>query len=564
LKRREAALAALLAAVQAGLLADTAWDKSDLVDEPVYVTAAALLWHRGDFGFNLEAPVLPKWGFALALRLLDERFAELPPGPPDAVERHLLWSRDTDELRRTLFVARLPTLLVTVAAGLWLWRAGARLGPGVGLLSQWLWVFSPLILGSGGVARLDAWAGALVAFVALSAIRHFERPGLARALALGAAIGLAGACKAPALGTLPVALGVAAAARWKRRELRAFAADGALVLGGTFAALWAVYGFTVGSVDLSPLAQAWGDAWRGVRIGPLPFPAWITGLAEQIGHGARGHRKFLFGMTDVHGYWWFYLAVLALKTTLPAQALFVARAGSMFRRASRSSLAIDAALLAFPLLLLVVMSAGNTQHERYLLPIFPLALLWLGRSASELPRAFGGLGRGLALGLPAAAALAAVSLHPHHKMFFNTWAGGPEGGTRYLVTGEDEGQDQRRLGEWQHANRLASIYYTHYTGQPRAWGIRFQPPPCTAYWTPEDPAPRRGVFALHAIEVHRPRRIGGGCLDWLTVEPPDERIGYSIYVYRVDRARLERLRAKRWTETPFWRSGPAKPETPEG
>jgi hypothetical protein len=40
------------------------------------------------------------------------------------------------------------------------------------------------------------------------------------------------------------------------------------------------------------------------------------------------------------------------------------------------------------------------------------------------------------------------------------------------------------------------------------------------------------------------------------VAAPDERIGYSIYVYRVDAARLVRLREARSTSTPFWRSGP--------
>jgi hypothetical protein len=63
------------------------------------------------------------------------------------------------------------------------------------------------------------------------------------------------------------------------------------------------------------------------------------------------------------------------------------------------------------------------------------------------------------------------------------------------------------------------------------------------------------VFALHAVEVHRPWRIGRGCLDWLTVEPPDERLGHSIYVYRVDAARLARLAAMRGTATPFVRTG---------
>ena len=83
------------------------------------------------------------------------------------------------------------------------------------------------------------------------------------------------------------------------------------------------------------------------------------------------------------------------------------------------------------------------------------------------------------------------------------------------------------------------------------WGINYRPPSCT---------PRRGTYALQAVEVHRPRHIEVGCLDWLTVEPPDERIGYSIYIYQVNKDRLARLVASRGTDRPFWRSGSGPPE----
>jgi hypothetical protein len=116
-----------------------------------------------------------------------------------------------------------------------------------------------------------------------------------------------------------------------------------------------------------------------------------------------------------------------------------------------------------------------------------------------------------------------------------------------MVLSDDWGQDQRRLGEWIREHGLPGVFYTYYAGMPRKWGIAFRPPPCT---------PRRGTYALHAVEVHRPRRMEPGCLDWLTVEPPDERIGYSIYIYQVNKDRLDRLVAARARATPFWRSGP--------
>jgi hypothetical protein len=153
--RAFAAAALVLAAAQAALLLHTAWDKSDVVDEPTYVVAAARLWQRHNFSWNPEGPVLPKWGFAVALRLMG-RMVESPPGTDPA--RELLWSLPLPELRRVLLGVRATTIAVTVAAGLLLWAAARRFGEGPALLTHALWCFSPLVLATGSLAKLDAWA----------------------------------------------------------------------------------------------------------------------------------------------------------------------------------------------------------------------------------------------------------------------------------------------------------------------------------------------------------------------------------------------------------------------
>jgi hypothetical protein len=552
-KRAGVATALVLAAVQAVLLLLTAWDKSDVVDEPTYIVAAARLWKRHDFQWNSEAPVLPKWGFALALRLMDRLSSDPPSGVDPAA--HLLWSRPVPELRHVLLGVRAATIAVTVAGGLFLWAAARRFGEGPALLTHVLWCFSPMVLASGSLAKLDAWAASLICALLFFTIRFTERPTLARAAVLGVALGLAAACKIPTLGALPVVLGVLLWTVCRNppgSRLRRGLALGLAFGSAALTALWACYGFTIGQVDLRPLQAASGGRLDG-DLGPLPFPSWTSGVVEQIAHGERGHRKYLFGRHSVQGFWAFYLAVIGLKTTLGVQVLAALRLAAALRRPTRWR--VDLALLAFPVLLFLVMSAGNTQHEMYLLPAFGPVLVWLGRGLLDIRQAFSRPGEIAAWVLALFAAVGSLSVHPHHLMFFNVWAGGPEGGPRYLIVGDDSGQDQRRLAEWQDRNGIDVLYYTFYTGDPGAWGLRWQPPPCSAEADAEDERPRKGVYALQAVEVHRPRRIGAGCLDWLTVEPPDERIGYSIYIYVVDRTRLERLRANRNTPRPFWRSG---------
>jgi hypothetical protein len=314
--------------------------------------------------------------------------------------------------------------------------------------------------------------------------------------------------------------------------------------------LWALYGFTRGHVDLANPCPL-GTTMAASVPGPWPFPAWIEGVAFQLHHGREGHLGYLFGEVRSTGWWWFYLACLALKLTIAAQVLLVVRAGALLARPARGRRWGDLALLAYPGLLLVAMSAARHQaNVSFLLPAFPFAMLWVGWGMGDVRRTLGRVGRPLVLGLLVLGAVETLRVHPHYLMFFNAWAGGPEGGPRYLVHREDWGQDDRRLGEWQRQNAIPRLFYTAYGPNPASWGIVFDPVPC---------APTPGVYALHAVEVHRPQfGLRPGCIDWLTVEPPDERIGYSIYIYRVDAGRLARLAAARDTAAPFWRSGPGR------
>jgi hypothetical protein len=392
------------------------------------------------------------------------------------------------------------------------------------------------VLAAGSLATLDAWVTAFVIALTWATARFLEAPGWRRAVVVGVCAGLAVACKITALGAVGVAVVVCA---WRAR--RAAGEDGtpssgpilsmaAVVAAAAILTLWALYGFTIGRVGALAVA---------------PFPAWITGALQQVSHGARGHRGYLFGETGLGGWWYFYPVALALKTTIGAQVLAVLLVIAWaLRRPRGTDLLLDAALWAFPVLLVVVMSLGRTQLGlRYILPAYPLAMLWAGRTFPAL-RALGArwgpMAGALALALGTTGAL---RVHPHYLMFFNSWIGGPDNGPQYLVIGDSIGQDQKRLADWQAAQGLSSIYYTRYSGRPEYWGIAYSAPPCR---------PQSGVYALEAIEVHRPRRIEAGCLDWLTVEPPDERIGYSIYVYRVDRERAERLRQET-APVPFWK-----------
>jgi len=536
-----------LAVLQAGLLALTAWDKSDTADEPSYIVGGMFQWVWGDDLENCHAPPLPRWAYAAALRVVDAPLFAQWAESNRWTAPHPLFSRSAPDLRRNLFATRMTTVLVTVAGGLFLWRAALlAFGWRAALVTHLLWCFSPSLLAHGSLATLDAWATSLLCAAAWCAARLWHAPTVPRWAALGIALGLAGGSKVTSLFFAPVALAIGLLAlrrrggAWRRPALVGLAASGT-----AFAAvLWTLYGFRVGIVNAAAPCGTPRGVWD-LQVGPLPFPLWFEGALLQYRRGQVGFHNYLLGEVKRTGWWWFYLVVLALKTTIGAQLLALLAVVMRRRLRLPGGALADLALLLGPFALVAVMSAGDTQGGvRYILPAFPFAMLWLGRVAGAL----GGRVRALAGVLVAAAIAESLAVHPHHLMFFNRWIGGPRNGPFYLIQADDWGQDQRRLAEWQHKNRVHRLLYSYYVGQPEAWGIVYRQAPCEPKLA--------GKYALHATEVHRPKRVPPGCFDWLTVDPPDDRIGWSIYLYDVPPERLQRLKEQPPPVRPFWRSAP--------
>lgn len=526
-------LSLAIAVLQAALLTATAWDKSDTIDEPDYLIGALSQWVLGDFTANCHAPAIPKWGFGLGLRVADpalfSEWREIGKNGP-----HPLYSRPRDQMRRNLLGARLATISLAVLAGLLLFRTAERMWPGAGLIAQILWAASPSTLAHGSLATLDMWAAGWLAASLYLLVRAHRESTPANLVLLGLALGLAAGSK---LTALPF-VGIAILDSWFTARRQGHSSARALFLIGLLLAaaggvIWASFAFATGMVDLASLCGTGRGIGEG-RFGPFPASLWIEGWLLQVRRGQVGFFNYLLGETGRTGWVWFYLVVLSLKVTLGALVLAGVALFRRVRHGAGLALREEALLLVYPILLVTAMSLGNTQAGvRYILPAFPFFMVWLAIQARRIAETGSRSSAGVSA-LLLAGAIESLRIHPHHLMFFNVLVGGPEEGPRYLITSEDWGQDQRRLSEWQAENGVKRLYYSRYSGNPEAWGITYRQALCE---------PRlSGKYALHAIEVHRPKRVEPGCFDWLTQEEPDERLGYSIYIYRVDDARLERLR----------------------
>ncbi len=302
-------------------------------------------------------------------------------------------------------------------------------------------------------------------------------------------------------------------------------------------------------------------------------------LVGQEGDQLQGYPVFLRGKLDQSSWWYYYLLTLAYKVPEGTWILVLGSFVVLFASTrSRASWFDEFAVLLVPAFVLLVMSVFTNINLglRYVLPIFPYVFISVGKLApwalgfTLRPRRRAALGF-VYLSL-AMTAVATFSIQPHYLAYFNQISGGPQHGADLLIDSNiDWGQDLVNLRGWLEKNAPGERVGLAYFGQvnPRIFNERgdgfdwFLPPPRPGTVRKEDPIPRYqldpanlrlkpGLYAVSASLVKGlPWRVydspwnGYGLKRWAPFSvwfnaysyfellKPAEKIGYSIWIYRV-------------------------------
>ncbi|HEY4308636.1 MAG TPA: hypothetical protein VGN12_04205 [Pirellulales bacterium] len=532
--------------------------KSPAYDEPIHLTGGISDWTTHDYRILPESGHLPQRWCALPAWLGGSRFPSLEDPSWRTLHEwdfaELLFFRSGNDVDRLLVQGRVMTALLAVGLALIVYAwSRALFGPGAGLFSLALFVFSPTMLAHGFLitsdmatalfftAAVGAWwlllkrvsAGTLVAaWLALSGLflSKFSAPTI---VPMGAALLVVRLChRAPSL----VQLGRTWEVSGKGRLLALYSAVVAVLVLMVAFSIWTAFGFRYSLLNPAIAQPDEQVPWQDVATGSartdagigfarehrlLP-EAYLFGFSHTL-HLASDRNAFLNGEVRRGGWLAFFPYCFATKTPLGLFVLLVSAAGAIGikLRSGHSGSAPDSAndnRLALlyeiaPLLVLLAVYWGvalashlNIGH-RHLLPVYPPLFILAGAAVTWItpapqranPRSTPVMSAVVAAAL-AFTAFEAIWTWPNYLAYFNLAVGGPGNAYRHLVDSSlDWGQDLKGLKSWldahpQDATNRERVYLSYFgPTPPELYGIEaVRLPSHPDRWQPAVPRPLTG------------------------------------------------------------------------
>jgi hypothetical protein len=484
-------LVAIAALTGLALLSGTIGASSATYDEVAYLRVAARWWRTGQTG------EITRMGSPLS-------FWKLQQAP-------VLWA--LDRLGRGALIddpiRNQAELLPLVRAGaLWIWLAAFGLtavwarrlyGERAMVLAGWLFALSPNLIAHGALATMELPVTACTTGMTFL-FWSFLTTGSRRAFWASAAVGgLAFSCKYTAIVFPPILgavwwiigprhgdAGTHGLYKHTRRVVLNMTAFAVVMLLSDFALTgFATMPLSHSRGDHPSLAGKFGNSLFAImtRLYETPIPQDHVGFATQVHHQMSGGASYLLGERRMSGWRHYYFVAMAVKVPLGFWLLLAGRSLMAWRARRCEETRIGDDILPLSIgLFLAITAAGSSRNYglRYLLPLSPLAIVWISRlaerPAEEDRSPIVGGWRAWIIGLGMAGqAMALAGIHPHELTYFNVLGGGPMGGRRILSDSNlDWGQGLIGLARLQRDEpefRDLTLYYFGDT-DPRWYGVQ--------------------------------------------------------------------------------------------
>lgn len=566
------------------LLAWSGYRHSPTVDEPAHLAAGISHWQFGRMDLYCVNPPLVRMIAALPVmaadpqtawgqfRRAEESRAEFEVGEAfaDANGRRIFWLTT---------LARWSCIPFSLLGG-WVCFLWSRelFGVTSGLMALTLWCFSPSVLGNGSLITADVPSAALCVATVYLFSRWLISPSWEQCLVVGSCLGLALLTKSSMIflcALLPAMWLICAGQLHFARKSshpgmnQSFGSESfqlttavclailILNLGygmqgsGTPLKDYAFRSQTLGGLHEGRRSVATGNRFADSWIAEIPVPlpkAFVIGIDRQKYDFETGLRSYLLGRIkqDGEGWWWFYLYAALLKIPLGTWCLALMAVPVAIRWRLHGQLLLIVPLLFF---LVLVSSQVGLNFFRYLLPAYPFGFLLVSQVVRDgRPRST--LANGIIVVALGGSVLSSLVNYPHSLAYFNALAGGSGNGYRIMADANlDWGQDLIYLDEWIQHHPEAIGLTLHYYGPvaPERAGLPVRSESSrdhrriydseSAQQLPESEWIAVSVTRLaHQYALfHKRQRATPNLFVELYDREPDERIGYTIHLYRAPR-----------------------------
>ncbi len=437
---------------------------------------------------------------------------------------------------RLLWASRFMVLLLGAALGLviYIW-AKALYGGGGGLLSLSLYVFTPSLLGHASIAHTDIGVTFFCASSAYFLWRYLHSGTKKHLFLFAFCFALAAAAKYNALYLGPLFLFILGI----KRGWRALFAALAMMLAVGFVVIWVVYFFefkpllagAVPRVD-EKLAYISGISQRlfpgnegmnaflvkGAQDVPIPLPSYLLGLAGILRSHQSPYLHYAFGEWTTRPHPFLYVFAFLVKMTLPFLALIALRALCFKKCASKTGHENLIVLLPVVVLFLITANDSTGVGSRYLFPVIPLLLVWVGGAVALIRK--GAFWKYALLALVGWNAVACLAAFPNQLSYFNEAVGGTRGGYRHIRGSDvDWGQGLKALKKYMQRHGVENVALEYFgTADPSYYGISHD-----LVQDDERSAPRPKVYAISLYYLEH--------FKWAASARPAALVGGSIFIY---------------------------------
>jgi hypothetical protein len=174
---------------------------------------------------------------------------------------------------------------------------------------------------------------------------------------------------------------------------------------------------------------------------------------------------------------------------------------------------------------------------RYILPVYPFLFVFASRAAQSFLS--NKMLTGLSVALIGWYVGASCYIHPHYLAYFNELAGGPDNGYKYLVDSNlDWGQDLKGLKSYMQKHGIARINLSYFgTDSPARYGISYDWLPSYGLPNPDPEKHKfvpKGWVAISATSLQGVYLGDSDIYAWFRERKPVAKIGYSIFIYKMD------------------------------